>query len=115
MRSTLEAAWKGLEPSGFDATPFYALTLSAQSRVVVRDWIATTAGVVKANVRRYFADLALDGEPEPLSIGRLLRSLEATPSAASNKHGLSAALAARLFRAALQGSPFPREILHAAL
>jgi CRISPR-associated protein Csd1 len=116
MRSTLEAAWKGLEPSGFDATPFYALTLSGNaSRVVVRDWLETTAGMVKANVRRYFADLALDGEPEPMSIGRLLRSLEATPSAASDKHGLSAALAARLFRAALHGSPFPREILHAAL
>jgi CRISPR-associated protein Csd1 len=116
MRSTLEAAWRGLAPSESDATPFYALTLSGNaSRVVVRDWLETTARSVKANVRRYFADLALDGAPEPMSIGRLLRSLEATPSAASDKRGLSPVLATRLLRAALHGSAFPREILHAAL
>lgn len=116
MRASLEAAWKGLAPSESDATLFYALTLSGNaSRVVVRDWLETTAGIVKANVRRYFNDLALDGDPAPLPIGRLLRSLEATPSAASDKRGLSPVLASRLLRAALQGSPFPREILHAAL
>jgi CRISPR-associated protein Csd1 len=116
MRATLEAAWRGLAPSDSDPTQFYTLTLSANaSRVVVRDWLETTAGEVKANVRRYFEDLALDGEPEPMPIGRLLRSLEATPSAASDKRGLSPVLATRLFRAALHGTAFPREILHASL
>jgi CRISPR-associated protein Csd1 len=116
LRTTLEAAWKGLAPREIDATPFYALTLSGNaSRVVVRDWLETTAAEVKDSVRRYFDDLALDGDASPLPIGRLLRSLEATPSAATDKRGLSPVLAARLIRAALRGAPFPRELLHAAL
>jgi CRISPR-associated protein Csd1 len=116
LRATFEAAWKGLAPRDIDATPFYALTLGGNAaRVVVRDWLETTAAEVKANVRRYFADLALEGDDSPLSIGRLLRSLQASPTAKSDKRGLSAALSTRLLNAALRGAPFPRELLHAAL
>jgi CRISPR-associated protein Csd1 len=116
LRASLEAAWKGLAPRAVDATKFYALTLSGNaSRAVVRDWLETTAAEAKANVRRYFDDLSLDGDDAPLPIGRLLRSLEVAPRGASDKRGLSPALSTRLVRAALHGSPFPRELLHAAL
>jgi CRISPR-associated protein Csd1 len=116
LRATFEAAWKGLVPREVDATKFYALTLSGNaSRVVVRDWLETTAAEVKANVRRYFDDLALDGDGSPLSIGRLLRSLQANPAASGDKRGLPPTLAARLLNAALRGAPFPRELLHTAL
>lgn len=116
LRATFEAAWKGLAPREVDATQFYALTLSGNaSRVVVRDWLETTAAEVKANVRRYFDDLALDGDGSPLSIGRLLRSLQANPAASGEKRGLPPCLAARLLNAALRGAPFPREMLHKAL
>lgn len=116
LRSVLESAWKGLAPRDVDATKFYALTLSGNaSRVVVRDWLETTAADVKANVRRYFDDLAIDGDDGPLPIRSLLRSLEATPSAANDKRGLSPVLATRLIHAALRGAPFPRELLHSAL
>jgi CRISPR-associated protein Csd1 len=116
LRATFEAACKGLAPRDVDATQFYALTLSGNaSRVVVRDWLETTAAEVKANVRRYFDDLALDGDGSPLSIGRLLRSLQASPAASGDKRGLPPSLAARLLNAALRGAPFPRELLHKAL
>lgn len=116
IRATFEAAWKGLAPRDVDATKFYALTLSGNaSRVVVRDWLETTAAEVKANVRRYFGDLELDGDGEPIPLRNLLRSLEATPTATQDKRGLSPALATRMIRAALRGTPFPRELLHAAL
>jgi len=116
LRAVFDAAWKGLVPRDVDATRFYALTLSGNSsRVVVRDWLETTAAEVKANVRRYFGDLALGGDDAPLPIGRMLRALQATPSAAADKRGLSPMLATRLVHAALRGSPFPRELLHAAL
>lgn len=116
LRATFEAAWKGLAPRDVDATKFYALTLSGNSsRVVVRDWLETTAADVKASVRRYFQDLALEGGEEPLSIRRLLISLEATPRATTDKRGLSPVLATRLAHAALRGAPLPREVLHAAL
>jgi CRISPR-associated protein Csd1 len=116
LRATFEAAWRGLAPRDVDATKFYALTLSGNaSRVVVRDWLETTAADAKANVRRYFDDLALDGEAVPLPISRLLRALEATPSAATDKRGLSPTLSARLIDAALRGGPFPRELLATSL
>jgi CRISPR-associated protein Csd1 len=116
LRAVFEAAWKGLAPREIDATKFFGLTLSGNaSRVVVRDWLETTAADVKANVRRYFEDLALDEDIAPLPIRSLLRSLEATPSAATDKRGLSPVLATRLIHAALRGSPFPRELLHSAL
>lgn len=116
VRAVLRSPWTGLAPREVDTTKFYALTLSGNaSRVVVRDWLETTAADVKANVRRYFEDLAIDGDDAPLPIRSLLRSLEATPSAATDKRGLPPVLATRLIHAALRGSPFPRELLHSAL
>ncbi len=116
LRASFDAAWKGLAPRDVDATKFYALTLSGNaSRVVVRDWLESTAAEVKASVRRYFDDLALDGDDGPLSIGRLLRGLEARPGAAKDKRGVSSTLSTRLMSSALRGAPFPRELLHAAL
>ena len=116
IRAVFESAWKGLAPRDVDTTPFYAMTLGANaSRVVVRDWLETTAADVKHNLQAWFADLALDGDDgSPLSLGRLLRSLEATPTG-NDHHGVSAVLAARLTRAVVQGGPLPRELLHAAL
>lgn len=116
LRAMFEAAWKGLAPRDVDTTPFYALTLGGNAaRVVVRDWLETTAAEVKDNVRRYFADLGLDGDDSPLSIARLLRSLQANPAASGDKRALPPALSARLVNAALRGVPFPRELLHAGL
>jgi CRISPR-associated protein Csd1 len=66
---------------------------------------------VKENLRAYFE--ALDIAPSdgaPLPIRRLIKSVE-SPSG----RGLSPELAARLYRAALHGGPFPRELLGAAL
>ena len=107
-----ESPWRGLEPSADDAMPFYAATLSGNAaRVVVRDWLESTAAAVKANVRRYFDDLRLAPErPAPTPLRELVASVKA-PSG----RGLSPDLATRLFNAALRGSPFPRELLGASL
>jgi CRISPR-associated protein Csd1 len=108
-----EAPLRGLAPSADDVSPFYAMTLSGNaSRVVVRGWIETTAAEIKANVRAYFDDLEIVGlrEDRPLSIYDLERAIQITPKA-DDKHGLPAAMAARLFGAALRGHPFPRELL----
>jgi len=116
MRQTLSAAWKGLAPRDTDATRFYALTLSGNSsRVVVRDWLETTAAAVKENIRLYFDHLKLAGEDAPLPIDRLIRALEATPAATGDKRGLPPMLSSRLLHAALHGTAFPRELLHSAL
>jgi CRISPR-associated protein Csd1 len=111
--ATAESPWKGIEPVAADLTPFYALTLSGNAaRLVVRDWFESTARAVKENLKRYFADLRLgEGEPRPLPIPRLLASLRGRGEGT----GLSPDLGARLFRAALRGGAFPREIVGAAL
>jgi CRISPR-associated protein Csd1 len=107
-----ESPYRGLEPADMDETEFYAVTLGGNAaRVVVRDWLVTTVGALKENLRAYFADLHIAGdEGKPLSMRTLLGSVESPGG-----RGLSPGLGARLFRCAVRGEAFPREILGAAL
>jgi CRISPR-associated protein Csd1 len=111
-----ESAWRGKAARGFDATPFYAATLGVNSaRVVVRDWLETTAREVVSNLAQWFDDLRLgENAPEALPLVEMLRALQATPGARGDKRGLPPGQAARLFRAAVQAGPLPRSLLVAA-
>ena len=112
VTNVMESPWKGLEPGEFDAEPFYAMTLGGNaSRVVVRDWLEVTTGAVKASVRLYFQDLQISEKAaKPLPLWMLLKAVESPGG-----QGLSPQLGARLFRSALSGAPFPRELLGLAL
>jgi len=112
VRRLAESPWRGLEPSDVDTTNFYALTLSGNAaRVVFREWLDVPLVQVKHNLRRYFEDLRIGSLPEtPTPIRELLYAV--TPPSG---RGLSPDLASRLFTAALRGTPFPRELLGAAL
>lgn len=112
VKLLVESPKKGLAPGPIDDTAFYAVTLSGNAaRVVVRDWMEITVREAKGHLRAYFDALAIDGDAgEPLGIRRLLDAVTA-PSG----RGLSPDLGARLLHAALHGSPFPRELLAAAL
>jgi len=112
VQQVVESPLRGLEPGELDTNAFFALTLSgAQSRVVVRDWLETTTGEVKRNLRAYWQDLALEGgPPAPRPVWKLLASVEAPGG-----RGLPPDLATRLLTSALRGTPFPRELLGAAL
>lgn len=114
---SVEAVWRGAKPLTFDPTPFYAMTISPNAtRIVVRDWLQSTADVVKKNLESWFAALALgEGEVEPMPLVKMLRALQATSSAANDKRGLPPGLATRVFRAAVQGSALPTSLLSAAL
>lgn len=93
-----------------DETPFYAATLSGNARVIVRDWIETTAASALQSLKRYFDDLHIgSGEPESVPLSSVVKSIEAPG------RELPAALAARLLRSALTGEPFPRHLLSVAL
>lgn len=109
--------WRGVQAHTFDPTPFYAVTLGVNSaRVVVRDWLETTAAEVGASLARWFEDLRVgEGEPAPVPIPALLKALQATPSARGDKRGLPPGLTARLLHAALAGGPLPRALLVAAV
>ena len=50
----VESPWKGLKPSEFDDTDFYALTLGGnKARVVVRDWMTSSLGSIKLNLHPF--------------------------------------------------------------
>jgi CRISPR-associated protein Csd1 len=107
--------WRGARPV-FSPSPFYAVTLSAnQARVVVRDWLETTADAVAANLARWFGDLQLGEDEAPVPLQPMLRALQAAPTAQGDKRGLPPNLAGRLFGAAVFGGPLPRELLAAAV
>ncbi len=112
VKLLVESPLRGLAPGPIDDTAFYAVTLSGNAaRVVVRDWMEITIAEAKSHLRAYFDALAIDGDAgEPLGIRRLLDAVTA-PSG----RGVSPDLGARLLHAALHGSPFPRELLAAAL
>ena len=114
--ASVSSPWRGRRPD-FDPTPFYAVTLGAnQARVVVRDWLETTADRIGQNLGRWFDDLQLgEGEPEPVPLGPMLRALQATPEAQHDKRGLPPSLASKLFYAAVFGQPLPRLLLTTAL
>ena len=113
----LRAVWKGAERKSYDPTAFYAVTLSVNSaRVVVRDWIETTAADIKRNVGRWFDDLKVqEGETQPVPLRALLNALQAVPDAGGDKRGLPALLSARVFRAAVYGGALPRSLLLSAV
>ena len=113
----LRSVWRGVRPQTFDPTPFYALTVSPNAaRIVVRDWFETTAKALAANLGKWFDHLHLGlDEVEPMPLVKMLRALQATPGASSDKRGLPPNLASRVFRAAVQGLPLPISLLQAAL
>lgn len=102
------SVWTGAAPT-LDVTPFYVATLSGNARVIVRDWIETTADEVQQSLIRFFADLQLGAEAVRTPLRVLLRAVEAPG------RELPPSLKPRLIRAALRGEPFPAQLLVLAL
>ncbi len=113
----LQSVWRGVRPESFTPTPFYAMTISPNAaRIVVRDWLETTAEAIKKNLDKWFDDLHLGEDAvEPMPLVKMLRALQATPEAQSDKRGLPPNLATRVFRSVVQGLPLPISLLAAAL
>lgn len=109
---TVGAPWSGrFQASQADSTDFFAATLGGNAaRVVVRDWYQTRFGVVKAAVRKWFADLELVGVQRAPAIWQLLQAIDPPGNAE-----VPPSLATALGRAALFGGRVPLEVLRHAL
>lgn len=110
--SVSDALWKGMNPQAATETDtaFYAVTLSGHARVIVRDWIETTAAEVRRNLRQFAADLRIGSAPDqPMPLPLLLSSLT------TKSRTLPPQLVTRMVRAAFRNEPLPRQILVAAL
>ncbi len=114
VRSLIESVRTGRATADFKDSAFYAAALSASGgRVVVRDWIDSTIGQVRANLGRWFELQSIAGpfgeSPRPFGItalaGATVRELRdlgpPTPRA--------------LMRAALTGAPLPFDLLYEAV
>lgn len=109
-RQLADAVFKGHAP-GRTTMPFYAVTLSGNAaRVVVRDWLETTAGQVYENLKRYFIALHI-GNQEPALIP--LRTLLA--ALVFKERYLPPSWKGALLRSAFHGDRLPDALLIAAL
>jgi CRISPR-associated protein Csd1 len=114
VRLLLESPQRGREQTHIDDTAFYATSLSGSgARVVVRDWIDTTLGEVKASLRHWFAAQRIVGPfgeaPRPLSLFQLAAATvrEAKDIAPTTPRAL--------IHTALTGAPLPWSLLYQAV
>lgn len=110
------AAVKGKDLPTDDPSPFYALLVSgAQGRATLRGYYQSTVGEIAKHARQYLDDIRIvrryPNSPEYPALSWLVRSL----AAQGKSENVDADLAGRLFLAILDGSPFPREVLAAAV
>lgn len=107
----VSSPWTGQALPDVGTTMFYAATLGTnRTRIIVRSWIEATVGALRGNIHRYQEDLRIgDDAAPPPTVSGLLRSVDEPPGS------LPPATTTALVRAALDGSPFPRVLLVAAL
>ena len=100
------------EQADLDTEPFYAAGLSANiARVVLRDWTATTLGVVRERLRRYFSLQQIvdrTGQPRFFPLWQLVGATVrgGTPEDANPS------VEPALMRLALRGMALPLDLLH---
>ena len=98
-----------------DETRFYVLGLAPNaSRIAVRFWVVTTVGELAGRIVQHFEDIRIDHggkQPEHLPLFRLLVST-ATQGKADN---IPSSLTGEFLRAILEGLPYPRALLAAAV
>ena len=114
--------WKGKAFSkNFDPNPFYAATLTgSQGRIIVRDWIETTAAVLWQNIRNHLEGLEIapltrpaKGKSLPPFLG--LNTLLQSAVLGGKPDNVPPPLAAEFLHAILCNTPYPISLLHRAL
>jgi CRISPR-associated protein Csd1 len=114
VRSLIESVRTGRPAADFKDGAFYAAALSASGgRVVVRDWIDSTIGQVRASLSRWFERQSIVGPfgepPRPFGITALSGATVREP------RDLGPPTPRALIRAALTGAPLPFDLLYEAV
>jgi CRISPR-associated protein Csd1 len=118
IRQLFTSPRSGLPEQADPATePFYAVGLSANiTRVVVRDWTASTLGAVQGHLRRYFSlqqivDRA--GKPRFFPLWQLVSAtVRAVPGQPPALEDANPTVEPALLRLALRGGPLPLDLLY---
>jgi CRISPR-associated protein Csd1 len=111
VRSLIESVRSGRGAADFEGSAFYAAALSASGgRVVVRDWIDSTIGQVRANLGRWFERQSIVGPigdpPRPFGIAAL------AGATVRELRDLGPLTSRALIRSALTGAQLPFDLLY---
>jgi CRISPR-associated protein Csd1 len=113
--SLLKSPQTGIPPDLDPATRFFVLGLSPNAaRLIVRFWYAGSVADLAAKMDRYFEDISMvqpKGELRYPSLSRLLGSL----APQRDKGKLPPNLGAEFLRSVLQGLPYPKGLMEAAV
>jgi CRISPR-associated protein Csd1 len=94
---------------------FYALGLSPNaSRIAVRFWIVDTVAGIGQKIKRHFEDLKIVHRPGEIAVFSLRRLLAST-AVQGKADNIPPNLAGDTVRAVLEGTPYPKTLLQAAI
>ena len=115
----VESLLRSVENGAFHADEgkarFYILGLAPNAaRLAVRFWINNTVGDVSEKIARHFKDVELVHGPKESGILPIFRLLVST-AAAGKSENIPSNLAGETMRAILEGLPYPRTLLQAAI
>jgi len=115
VRALYAAPYTGQRSIDEDGTRFFVLGLAPNAaRLAVRFWHCTTVGELARYLRQHFDDLALD-QPAADAPPLALRPLLAATAVAGDYDNVPPKLAGDVMRAVLNGTPYPRTLLQAAV
>ncbi len=115
VESLLRSVDNGAFHSDEGKARFYILGLAPNaSRLAVRFWINNTVGGVSEKIARHFKDVELVHGPKESGILPIFRLLVST-AAAGKSENIPPNLAGETMRAILEGLPYPRTLLQAAI
>lgn len=115
MEALFQSPWAGHEPPAEDGRQFFVLGMAPNtSRISIRFWCTDTEGGLARKLLQHFRDLEIDRSKREsgfLSIRRLL----ASTAPLGKLDNVRPNLAGAVFMSALNGTPYPRELLAAAV
>lgn len=115
VRALYAAPQSGRPPLDEDGTRIYVLGLAPNAaRIAVRLWQTGTVGSMARNVRQHFEDIRLVHGPREPDFPTLFRLLVST-AVRGEAEGIAPNVAGETMRAILAGTPYPRELLAAAV
>jgi CRISPR-associated protein Csd1 len=116
VQALLEAAHSGLPPGNEGDARFFVLGLAPNaSRIAIRFWLQAPLRELAPRIAQHFRDLAIvpqfDADARTPSLSRLLRALAVQDKA----ENVPPRLAGEWMRAIVEGLPYPRPLLNAAV
>ncbi|MHC1685971.1 MAG: type I-C CRISPR-associated protein Cas8c/Csd1 [Clostridiaceae bacterium] len=115
VQSLFRAPQAGTMTEDDDKTRFYVLGLSPNaSRIAVRFWIVDTIEGMAGKIRQHFDDLRIDHGPKDREFFPLFRLLVSL-SVQGKADNIPPNLAGDTMRAILEGLPYPKTLLGAAI